>query len=357
MWRHPDLARLDGSDGPASLLGLQPPPPDRDIDLDLAVSAMIPDGLRLLDHAISPPPRRLSDRWIVLGLIASLFLHLAIALLLPASERWYLAAQLDEKRRQPTEEDIPPVYLFPYLLHEREEEPATPKAPRSDLSRRAHGGSGAPDTKPGTPGTSLDPLLVLPKPGGEASQGGAAVPPSSESAEKQTEGAGEEARPRGGGDDGLVLRLPKETKSGGSGALKGLSALGGPGSGRLSIPERRGGQVDLGPLSFDTQWYDWGPYAREMLRRIRYHWIIPEIARLGVAGVTRIHFFIERNGDVSGTEIQWESGHPSMDFAARDAILNASPLPPLPEDLTGVDREGVTITFYYNTKPPEDNYE
>ena len=62
------------------------------------------------------------------------------------------------------------------------------------------------------------------------------------------------------------------------------------------MPDRRGGQVDLGPLSFDTEWYDWGPYAAEMLRRIRYHWDIPEIAQMGVPGVVRIHFFIERNG-------------------------------------------------------------
>jgi len=63
--------------------------------------------------------------------------------------------------------------------------------------------------------------------------------------------------------------------------------------------------------------------------------------------------YIERNGRVSGLEIEKVSGHPPMDFAARDAILDASPLPPLPADLTGVERERVTITFFYNTKPPD----
>ncbi len=66
-------------------------------------------------------------------------------------------------------------------------------------------------------------------------------------------------------------------------------------------------------------------FAAEMLRRIRYHWDIPEIAQMGVPGVVRIHFFIERDGRVTGLEIERESGHPPMDFAARDAILNASP--------------------------------
>jgi TonB family protein len=109
----------------------------------------------------------------------------------------------------------------------------------------------------------------------------------------------------------------------------------------------------MGPLSFDTEWYEWGPYAAEMLRRIRYHWDIPEIAQVGVPGVVRIHFFIEKDGRVTGLEIQRVSGHPSLDFAARDAILNASPLPPLPADLGGLGHEGVTITFYYNTPVPE----
>jgi len=109
--------------------------------------------------------------------------------------------------------------------------------------------------------------------------------------------------------------------------------------------------VDEGGLSFDTQWYDWGPYADKMLRRIRRNWRIPEIARLGVTGVVRIRFFIERDGTVTGLRITDESGKPPMDFAARDAIWHSSAFDPLPSDLTGVDREGVTITFYYNASP------
>ena len=135
--------------------------------------------------------------------------------------------------------------------------------------------------------------------------------------------------------------------------LKGLGAYGTLGSAGGAVPERKGGQVDVGPLAFDTEWYDWGPYAAEMLRRIRYHWDIPEIAQMGVPGVVRIHFFIERDGRVTEVEIQRESGRPPMDFAARDAIQNASPLPPLSDDLGGVFHEGVTITFYYNTPVPE----
>jgi TonB family protein len=115
-------------------------------------------------------------------------------------------------------------------------------------------------------------------------------------------------------------------------------------------PDTDGGGVDTGGLSFDTQWYDWGPYAKAMLAKIRRHWRIPEIAMLGVQGVVKIRFFIERDGTVTGLQIVDESGKPPMDFAARDAIAHSSPFEPLPLDLTGVEREGVTITFFYNAR-------
>ena len=61
--------------------------------------------------------------------------------------------------------------------------------------------------------------------------------------------------------------------------------------------------MDTGGLSFDTQWYDWGPYAKAMLAKIRRHWRIPDIAMLGVEGVVKIRFYIERDGTVTGLQI------------------------------------------------------
>jgi TonB family protein len=66
--------------------------------------------------------------------------------------------------------------------------------------------------------------------------------------------------------------------------------------------------------------------------------------------VVKIRFFIERDGTVTGLQIIDESGKPPMDFAARDAIAHSSPFEPLPLDLSGVEREGVTITFFYNAR-------
>ncbi len=286
------------------------------------------------------------DRRLRVALELSLLLHLLLAWLLPAGHRAVLALVPPPPPPAAADQAQEPIrFELVELPHEREESPSKPNAPASDLSRRAHGGEGEPADRPGVAGTTPD-LRVAPsradRPGQPAPAG--EVPPAPVPAPAQA------AADRGAS----TLVAPPTPAPVAPLRLRGLSPLEGGVGTRGALPDRRGGQVDLGPLSFDTQWYDWGPYAAEMLRRIRYHWNVPEIARLGAAGVTRIHFVIERNGTVSNIEIQRESGHPSMDFAARDAIANASPLPPLPPDLFGVEREGVTITFFYNTEPPND---
>ena len=134
-------------------------------------------------------------------------------------------------------------------------------------------------------------------------------------------------------------------------------AVGSTGQGGAGSPNPDGGFVDSGPLSFDTTWYDWGPYAEEMIRRIKLHWEIPELARIGMKGRLTIRFFIMADGRVEGAHIVARSGTPPFDFAALQAILKSDPFRPLPKDLLaqvpGKDREGITVTFFYNMRPEE----
>ena len=290
-------------------------------------------------------------RW-RLAIELSILVHLLLAWLAPQGHQ-VVAALLaaPPPAAPPVADDEPIRFEMVELPEQKEEQPSRKAAPLSDLSRRAHGGEGEPAERPGVHGNTYDLRLA---PGQQAQRVPPPRPqqrPQPEQQPSEKEPAAQEPQGEGGA---TVLKAPREEKPQRRvPLLKGLSPLQppSPGSG-ATVPDRSGGQADLGPLSFDTQWYDWGPYAAEMIRRIRYHWNIPEIARLGVQGVTRIRFYIGKNGDVSGLQILRDSEHPPMDFAARDAILNASPLPPLPADL-GHDREGVTITFYYNMKPPE----
>jgi len=250
-------------------------------------------------------------------------------------------------------------FEFVDLASEREETPVSDRVPLSDLDRRAHGGEG--EAAAETPGSVGNTEQLVQAVGGDRFDRGAPpqqIGPPTEPAprqearptveEIQPQQPAPEPKPEGSGAEEVTppqeqprLQLPPT----GSWALP-------PTAGGLpENPEREGGRVDEGGLSFDTQWYDWGPYADKMLRKIRRNWRIPEIARLGVSGVVRIRFFIERDGTVTALSITDESGKPPMDFAARDAIADSSPFDPLPTDLTGVDREGVTITFYYNASP------
>jgi protein TonB len=267
----------------------------------------------------------------------------------------FLADQAQQQEQQPLE------FEFVDLAEDREEKPSSERVPLSDLDRRAHGGEG--DLPSDSPGSIGNTYQLVQAEGGDVLNRGAPpqevgrptepvppperepdpeeAPPDERVPEPEPEGAGEDvSEPR---EQQPVIKLPKP----GSWTLPPAEG------GMLENPNREGGAIDEGGLSFDTKWYDWGPYARKMLAKIRRNWRIPEIARLGVGGVVRIRFYIERDGTVTGLRIMNESGKPPMDFAARDAIGNSSPFDPLPLALGATDREGVTITFYYNMSPPD----
>lgn len=112
------------------------------------------------------------------------------------------------------------------------------------------------------------------------------------------------------------------------------------------------GFAESGPVSFATQWYDWGEYAEGMVRRIRVHWYenMPHLIRTGMKGVVVIRFTILRSGAITNIEIVSSSNVPPYDFAAKKALELASPLAPLPRDFPN-DREEVTAQFFYNSTP------
>jgi TonB family protein len=113
------------------------------------------------------------------------------------------------------------------------------------------------------------------------------------------------------------------------------------------------GFAESGPLSFETQWYDWGEYAEGMVRRIRVNWDanMPELIRTGMKGHLTIRFTIHRDGHLSDVTILQGSGIPPYDFAAKKAIELSSPLNPLPKDFPN-ETERVTAMFFYNEEPP-----
>jgi TonB family protein len=114
------------------------------------------------------------------------------------------------------------------------------------------------------------------------------------------------------------------------------------------------GFAEQGPLSFETQWYDWGDYAQSMVSRIRVNWYanMPQLFRTGIPGVVTIRFTIHRDGRISDITVLQTSGHPPYDQAARKAIEQSSPLKALPADFPN-PYERVTAMFYYNMEIPD----
>ena len=339
-----------------------------------------PSGWSLLDlEDSSPPPpevpekdffdvERKPDRAFpieraILFSIAAHVLLLVLILRSPfssasASSRGLLGAFVDSERQRELDRKIPIVFRSaPGPSRE-----SSRKADLSDATRRVGGGD------PARPRSETP--FIAPRPGVEglrpgqttASQRPVPRPPSTGTGAEATAAAAPGEKALGGAD---AFKVPPDGKqsAGRQGpsltnldraikeAAKGVGADSGEQGAGFPNPE--GGFVDSGPISFDTNWYDWGASAEEMVRRIKLHWDIPELARLGWKGKLTVRFFIRGDGRVEGARILSQSGVPPFDNAAFQAIVTSSPFRPLPKDL-GSDREGVTVTFFYNIRPEKD---
>jgi TonB family protein len=121
----------------------------------------------------------------------------------------------------------------------------------------------------------------------------------------------------------------------------------------LGNPGGEKGFAESGPLSFETQWYNWGDYAQSMVSRIRVNWYnnMPQLIQTGLKGVVTIRFTILRDGSITEVTMLSSSGLPPYDFAAKKAIELSSPLNPLPKDFPNPS-ERVTCMFFYNQEVP-----
>ncbi|MEO8218811.1 MAG: TonB family protein [Acidobacteriota bacterium] len=86
--------------------------------------------------------------------------------------------------------------------------------------------------------------------------------------------------------------------------------------------------------------YAW--YIERMLTLIGTHWFRPQSAG---ESVTRVYFVIERNGSIREVKIESSTGNSLFDRAANRAVIEASPLPPLPIQYSG-SYLGVHLTFH-----------
>jgi TonB family protein len=264
----------------------------------------------------------------------------------------------------------------------RQEVPTPPDASRFTRDPHAEGNSRdrirIDPSRPEGP-DALDP--VPPPAGARRASGGSGSAASRSPGPVQRPPAAEPGATQGAGPGERLAERPREEppgQAGGSAALPGDGGEEGPSreetEGPPGEPSRQAQQDPkagteykfsfsnpgwlrgqaYGTLSFDTQGFPWGEYARQLYVIIRNNWLarIPLAAREGIAGYTCQHFVIARGGEISDIEIVRSSSIPPFNKAAGDALRASSPLPPLPEEFPD-PREGVTFCFFYNMYPGE----
>jgi TonB family protein len=358
-------ATAKGEDaGPATMLSLDGAAPVAPADEEgfghLTQHSTIAELAGLEEHVANEWP-------IERGVLISLLFHISLMLML-----LFFPARLGRKggdlfaMLEPEPKDNTPI---PVILDAPGPQRANPRpAPLSDADRRAGGGDKSkpksdtpfvPKTNgieglaqgpraprvPGRPGQSRPAQQAAPPQQASGNQTPdqtkiAEKSPDAKSSEYPTNTQQGQTGPR---EVGKLANLGQAIQDAARGAV-----VGGEGGAPRANPD--GGFLDSGPISFDTKWYDWGAYAAEMVRRIKLHWEIPELARLGWKGSLTVRFYIMADGTVAEAKIIRVSGIPPFDNAALQAIIKSSPFRPLPEVLHE-EREGVTVTFFYNMRP------
>jgi protein TonB len=101
------------------------------------------------------------------------------------------------------------------------------------------------------------------------------------------------------------------------------------------------------PFSLDTKEFKFWNYNQRLKERIESAWRYPaEAAEKGIYGDLVIKFTIKKTGRLGDVEIVRGSGYPFLDKAAMEALKEASPYWPLPEEW-GMDAYTIEGKFIY----------
>ena len=98
-------------------------------------------------------------------------------------------------------------------------------------------------------------------------------------------------------------------------------------------------------LTFDTHEFKYYTYMIRLKERIESVWKYPQDAAMrGVYGDLYIRFTIRKNGSLEDIELMRTSGHRNLDEAAQQALKDAQPYWPLPDEW---GKESLTITGHF----------
>ncbi len=106
---------------------------------------------------------------------------------------------------------------------------------------------------------------------------------------------------------------------------------------KVGFSKEASASFDLGSVNFEYSYY-----LAILKEKISSNWVRNYIGE----GKVKIYFQIFKDGEIKNAVIEESSGNPGLDKLALRAVLNSSPLPPLPETYTG-DRLGIHLWFNY----------
>lgn len=112
-----------------------------------------------------------------------------------------------------------------------------------------------------------------------------------------------------------------------------------------------------GGIEFDTKGFDFGKWLRDFYYKVYSNWIIPlAFESFRRSGMLTLHFYVARDGSISGLSLLDSSGVVSYDDAAMTAISRSDPFLPLPEGYPD-DKMEVKCRFIYEWKPVTKRYD
>jgi len=106
-------------------------------------------------------------------------------------------------------------------------------------------------------------------------------------------------------------------------------------------PPGPAGAGGVGSVRFDQPDFKYPVYVERMAQIISMHWFKPAQS---VQTIPVVRFRIERDGTIVDPQIVTSSGLPFVDRAALRAVIDSSPLPPLPAEY-GKPEVGVQVVF------------
>lgn len=109
-------------------------------------------------------------------------------------------------------------------------------------------------------------------------------------------------------------------------------------------PEEEAPAAGLGDVRLDTADFPFAYYLVALRNKISAHWLPAPMPPGASARAAMVYFRIEKDGRVSDAAVETPSGNAFFDRAALRAVLNASPLAPLPPDFPALSL-GVHLEF------------